>query len=130
MPGYARGLCRWRVRRAQKFRNVMQILCRRRASLAIAAAPCYRGLISSRFDRNPLVRQMMRRLTTMMFWLLGLLLVLVNFNLNDPYLIMMRGWGRMLLLAAGFTGLGLLLWRQSWGPPRGPGRLLVVPWCL
>src|SRR5689334_14987455 len=76
------------------------------------------------------VRHMMQRFWTISIWLLGLLLVLIDFNLNDPYLIMMRGWGRIILLAASFAGLGLLLWRQSWAQRRLAGRLLVVLWCL
>src|ERR1700716_4093100 len=38
------------------------------------------------------MRQMLKWFGTMLSWLLGLLLVLVNFNLNDPYLIVLRGW--------------------------------------
>jgi beta-N-acetylhexosaminidase len=73
---------------------------------------------------------MLKRFGTMLIWLLGLLLVLVNFNLNDPYLIMMRGWGMLILLAASLSGLGLLLWRASWTRRSIAGKLLVVLWCL
>ena len=73
---------------------------------------------------------MLKRFGTMLIWLLGLLLVLVNFNLNDPYLIMMRGWGMLILLAASLAGLGLLLWRASWTRRSIAGKLLVVLWCL
>jgi beta-N-acetylhexosaminidase len=73
---------------------------------------------------------MLKRLGMILFWPVGLLLVLVSFNLKDPYLVMMRGWGAAILLAASFAGLGLLLWRQSWTSRGIAGKLLVVLWCL
>ena len=72
---------------------------------------------------------MLKRLDAVLLWPLGLLLVLVNFNLNDPYLLMVRGWGTMVLVAASVAGPGLLLWRESWTRRGVAGKLLIVLWC-
>jgi beta-N-acetylhexosaminidase len=110
----------------------MQFLCRRRASLAIAGMPCYsrRHDLDARPKPMAALRQMLKRFGTMLLWLLGLLLILVNFNLNDPYLIMMRGCGIMILFAGNLACLGLLLWRESWTRRSIAGKLLVLLWCL
>jgi beta-N-acetylhexosaminidase len=76
------------------------------------------------------IRRMLKWFGTMLRWLPGLLLVLVNFNLNDPYLVVMRGWGMMMLLAASLAGVGLLLWRESWSKRNLAGKLLVALWCV
>jgi beta-N-acetylhexosaminidase len=75
------------------------------------------------------VRQMVRTLGTVLLWLLGLLLVLVNLNLDGPYLMVMRGWGMLILLAASLTGVGLLLRRQSSARRSFAEKLLVLLWC-
>lgn len=110
----------------------MQILCRRGASLASTGMLCYprHGDLDTRSKPMTAARQMLKRPGTILFWLSGLLLVLVNFNLNDPYLIMMRGWAMIVLVAAGVAGPSLLLWRQSWTRRKMMGKLLVVLWCL
>ena len=73
---------------------------------------------------------MAKRLRAMVSWLPGLLLILVNFNLNDPYLIMMRGSGTLILLVASLAVPALLLWRQSWRSRSFAGKLQVLLWCL
>jgi len=73
---------------------------------------------------------MLKRFGSILLWLLGLLLVLVNYNLNDPYLVIVRGCGAAILLAGSFAGLGLLLWRGYWTSGGNAGKLLVVLWCL
>jgi beta-N-acetylhexosaminidase len=110
----------------------MQFLCRRWASLAIAGMPCYPHLhgLDARSKPMMAMRQMLKRFGTMLSWLLGLLLVLVNFNLNGPYLIMLRGWEMMIPVTASLAGLGLLLWRKSWTKRNLAGKLLVLMWCL
>jgi beta-N-acetylhexosaminidase len=75
-------------------------------------------------------RQMLKPFGSILLWLLGLLLVLVNFNLNDPHLVIVRGCGAAILLAGSFAGLGLLLWRGYWTSRGIAGKLLVVLWCL
>jgi beta-N-acetylhexosaminidase len=110
----------------------MQFLCRRLASLAIAGRPCYprRHGLDARSNPGMAMRQMWKRLGTMLSWLLGLLLVLVNFNLDGPYLIMLRGFGIMIPVTASLAGPGLLLWRRSWTRRNLAGKLLVLMWCL
>jgi beta-N-acetylhexosaminidase len=72
---------------------------------------------------------MKKRLGTISLWLLGGLLLFVSSNLNDPYLIMVRGPRSIGLLTAGFVVLGVLIFRGTW---RGgiAAKLLVVLWCL
>jgi beta-N-acetylhexosaminidase len=73
---------------------------------------------------------MLKRLGIILLWLAGGLLVFVSSNLNDPYLVMMRGRGVVILLVAGFAGAGLLL-GCGFGSRRGvAGKLLVALWCL
>jgi beta-N-acetylhexosaminidase len=72
---------------------------------------------------------MKKRLGTLSLWLLGILLVFVGANLNDPYLIMFRGLRGIGLLAACLAVLAALIYRGVWS--RGMfGTLLVVLWCL
>jgi beta-N-acetylhexosaminidase len=72
---------------------------------------------------------MKKRLGTLSLWLLGLLLLVMSANLNDPYLIMLRGFGSAGLLVACLVVLGVLIYRGA--PGRGMfGTLLVLLWCL
>jgi beta-N-acetylhexosaminidase len=72
---------------------------------------------------------MKKRLGTLSLWLLGILLLFAGANLNDPYLIMLRGFGRVGLLTACFAVLAALVFRGVWR--RGIfGALLVLLWCL
>ena len=72
---------------------------------------------------------MTKRLGTLSLWLLGLLLLFVGVNFNDPYLIMLRGFGSIALPAACLAVVAALIFRGIWG--RGMfGTLLVLLWCL
>jgi beta-N-acetylhexosaminidase len=73
---------------------------------------------------------MLKRFGIILLWLLGGLLVFVSSNLNDPYLVMMRGRGVLILLTASSAGIGLLLWRGYWTSRGVAAKLLVVLWCL
>jgi beta-N-acetylhexosaminidase len=73
---------------------------------------------------------MLNRFGTILLWLLGLLVVVVSSNLNEPYLVMMRGSGALILLAGSFAGLALLLACGFWTSDGAGGKLLVVLWCL
>src|SRR4051812_48172763 len=75
-------------------------------------------------------RPMLKRTGLILLWLMALLLIFVSSNLNDPYLIMLRGRGVILLIGASFAGLGLLLFRGYWRRPGVAGKLLVMLWCL
>jgi beta-N-acetylhexosaminidase len=71
---------------------------------------------------------MKKRLAALSLWLLGLLLLFVGANLNDPYLIMLRGFRSVGLLAACLIVVAALIYRGVWG--RGMfGTLLVLLWC-
>jgi beta-N-acetylhexosaminidase len=73
---------------------------------------------------------MLKRFVIILLWMLGGLLVFVSSNLNDPYLLMMRGRGVIILLVASGAGAGLLL-GAGFASRRGViGKLLVVLWCL
>jgi beta-N-acetylhexosaminidase len=72
---------------------------------------------------------MKKRLGTLSLWLLGVLLLFASANLNDPYLIMLRGLGRAGLLVTCLVVVAALIYRGVWG--RGMlGTLLVLLWCL
>jgi beta-N-acetylhexosaminidase len=109
----------------------MQFLCRPRASLAIAETLCYPRLhdFGAASKTHEGGRQMLSRLGVVLLWLTGLLLVLVSGNLHDPYLVMMRGGGALVLLAVDFALIAWLLLRRTW--TRGlAGKLLVALCCL
>jgi beta-N-acetylhexosaminidase len=73
---------------------------------------------------------MLKLFCAILLWLTGLLLVLVSSNLNDPYLVPLRGWGTVILLAANLAAIALLFWRGFWTSRGIAGKLLVVLWCL
>ncbi|HXO73539.1 MAG TPA: glycoside hydrolase family 3 protein, partial [Bradyrhizobium sp.] len=71
---------------------------------------------------------MKKRLGTLSLWSLGLLLLFAGANFNDPYLIMLRGFGSAGLLATCVIVVAALIYRGVWG--RGVfGTLLVLLWC-
>jgi beta-N-acetylhexosaminidase len=72
---------------------------------------------------------MKKRLGTLSLWLLGVLLLFMSVNLNDPYLIILRGLGSAGLLVTCLVVVAALIYRGVWG--RGmSGTLLVLLWCL
>ena len=72
---------------------------------------------------------MKKRLGMLSLWLLGVLLLFVGANLNDPYLIMLRGLGSVALLMTCLLVVAALITRGVWG--RGMfGALLILLWCL
>ncbi len=74
--------------------------------------------------------KMIRRFVTFLLWLLGLLLTFVSANIYDPYLVVMRGWWSVGLVAGSLGVLGALVVA---GYLRGRGLLgkfLVLLWCL
>src|ERR1700704_1839104 len=72
---------------------------------------------------------MKKRLGTPSLWLLGLLLLFASANINDPYLIMLRGFGSVGLLAACLAVLAALIYHGV-GSRGMFGTLLVLLWCL
>ncbi len=72
---------------------------------------------------------MKKRLGTLSLWFAGILLLFAGANLNDPYLIMLRGFGSIGLLLGCLLVLSALIFRGVWD--RGIfGALLVLLWCL
>jgi beta-N-acetylhexosaminidase len=73
--------------------------------------------------------QIAKRIGMVLIWLIGLLLIFVGVNKNDPYLIALRGAGNAVVVIASLAVAGLLTrrgaWRRGW-----PGRLLVLLWIL
>lgn len=62
-------------------------------------------------------------------WLAGPVLIFVSVNKNDPYLILLRGPGNIVLATASIVAVAILIRRGYWR--RGiAGRLLVLLWCL
>jgi beta-N-acetylhexosaminidase len=116
--------------------RISGLLCRICAGAELRSRPAKRSairddVISTRETKSiTAVRQMLKRLGIILLWLAGGLLVFVCSNLNDPYLVMMRGWGVLILLTSSSAGIGQLLWRGCWGSRGVAAKLLVVLWCL
>jgi beta-N-acetylhexosaminidase len=72
---------------------------------------------------------MMRRFGPLSLWLLGLLLLFASANINDPYLIILRGFGSVGLLGACLAVVAALIFRGVWGKGMF-GTLLILLWCL
>jgi len=73
--------------------------------------------------------QILRRIGLVLVWFAGALFVFAAVNKNDPYLISLRGWGNILLVAASIIVAIILSRRGHW---RGgvAGRGLILLWCL
>jgi beta-N-acetylhexosaminidase len=73
--------------------------------------------------------QIAKRLGLALIWLIGLLLIFIGVNKNDPYLIALRGMGNALVVAASLAIVALFIrhgaWRRGWSD-----RLLVLLWIL
>ena len=52
---------------------------------------------------------MIRRLATILLWILGFLLTFVSANIYDPYLVVMRGWESVALFAGSLAVLCALV---------------------
>lgn len=74
--------------------------------------------------------QMIKRIGAVSIWFIGLVFVFASFNINDPYLISLRGWGRLGIVVAGIVVVVWLLRVKSWRSRSIAGRLLVLLWCL
>lgn len=73
--------------------------------------------------------KMIRRLVTFLLLPMGLLLTFVSANIYDPYLIPLRGWWSVALVAGSLAVLGALV--AGGYVRRGIlGKLLILLWCL
>lgn len=71
----------------------------------------------------------LRRIGFMLLWLAGGILVFAAANKNDPYLILLRGSGNILVAVASLIVVIVLIRRLFWR--RGiAGRALILLWCL
>ena len=73
---------------------------------------------------------MMRRIGIVSLWLSAGFLIFLCANLYDPYLIVLRGQGKFVLLAVSFMTVGLLVLFGALRRKGIGGKLLVLIWCL
>ena len=73
---------------------------------------------------------MIRSLGTISIWLFGLVFLFAGVNINEPYLISLRGLGAAALVISSIVGLILLIRRGYWNGRGIAGRLLILLWCL
>jgi beta-N-acetylhexosaminidase len=75
---------------------------------------------------------MIRSLGTISIWLFGLVLLFVDVNINEPYLISLRGSGSgaAALFISSIVVLIFLIERGNWNGRGIAGRLLILQWCL
>jgi beta-N-acetylhexosaminidase len=73
--------------------------------------------------------QIAKRIGLVLIWLIGLLLVFVGANKNDPYLIHLRGAGNAIIIVASLAVVVWLVRRGAWRRSRS-GRLLALLWIL
>jgi beta-N-acetylhexosaminidase len=74
--------------------------------------------------------QIIKRITIILAWLAGLVLVFAGANKNDPYLISLRGTGNVVLAVTSIAVLIVLIGRGYWSRRGLAGRLLLLLWCL
>lgn len=65
---------------------------------------------------------------TILLWIVGLVFVFASININDPYLVPLRGTGNLLLVAASFAVVLMLVRGAAWRTRAG--KLLVILWCV
>ena len=63
-------------------------------------------------------------------WLFGLGFLFAGVNINEPYLISLRGLGAAALFISSIVVLIFLIRRGSWNRRGIAGRLLILLWCL
>jgi beta-N-acetylhexosaminidase len=122
-----------------------QISCESRAEFQECSADFVQTPLSARASKMPLLPSlqvdrfiyfarwfihMMRRIGIICLWLLASFLIFICSNLYDPYLVMMRGQGKILVLIASFVTVGLLVIGGALHRKGIAGKLLVLMWCL
>ena len=74
--------------------------------------------------------QIIKRIGVILIWFAGLLFVFAAVNKNDPYLIVLRGAGNIVLFVASIATLAALIRRGYWRGRGIAGKMLVSLWCL
>jgi beta-N-acetylhexosaminidase len=73
--------------------------------------------------------KILKRIGLILVWLAGPVFIFAAANKNDPYLILLRGPGNIVLAAASIIAVVVLIRRGYWR--RGiAGRTLILLWCL
>ena len=73
---------------------------------------------------------MIRSLATISIWLFGLIFLFAGVNINEPYLISLRGSGAAALFISSIVVLIFIIMHGSWNGRGIAGRLLILLWCL
>src|SRR5262249_39208528 len=73
------------------------------------------------------VCQMIKRIGVALLWPLALAFLFIGFNKNDPYLIVLRGDGNIIVAAIGIAVAIVLIWRGWKSVER---KMLILLWCL
>jgi len=76
------------------------------------------------------IAQFTKPLGTISIWLSGSLFLFAGVNINEPYLISLRGLPTIMLLLSSIAVFSLLIKRGYWSRGGVVGRLLVLLWCL
>src|SRR5664280_2282574 len=77
-----------------------------------------------------IIDQTNRTLGISSIWLSGLLFLFAGVNVNEPYLISLRGLPTAILLLVNVAVFIMLIKRGYWNGRGIAGKLLVVLWCL
>jgi beta-N-acetylhexosaminidase len=106
--------------------SVQWRFCARSGAASLVRATVLR--ISSH-KRNAVLMKVLKRIGHLLIWLAGAVLTFAAVNKGDPYLIMLRGPGNVVLAAVSVMVAVILVRRGDW--KRGvTGRALILLWCL
>jgi beta-N-acetylhexosaminidase len=73
---------------------------------------------------------MIRSLGIISIWFFGLAFIFAGININEPYLISLRGWGAAVLCIASVVVFIVLIRQGCWNGRSVANRLLILLWCL
>ena len=73
---------------------------------------------------------MIRSLGIISIWFFGLVFILAGININEPYLILLRGLGAAVLCMTSVVVFIVLIKQGYWNRRGVAKRLLILLWCL
>src|SRR5512132_423072 len=73
--------------------------------------------------------KILKRIGLVLVWLAGAVFVFAAVNKNDPYLILLRGTGNIVLAAASIVAIVVLIRRGYWRKGVA-AKMLILLWCL